>query len=289
MQNLDIARPEVVVNRYKKATPLIATVIENKKLVQSSDSDVRHLVFDAPDYDYMEGQSAGILAPGISDKGKPHAVRLYSIASLGTDLDNIEKLSLCVKRLEYQDEVTGEIKKGICSNYLCDLQPGDKVEMTGPAGRKFILPAKEQIKRPYVFIATGTGIAPFRPMIQRLLNRVEGFSSEVHLLFGVRYQGELLYDDEFKAFTSPNFHYHTAISREQKNKAGGRRYVNDIILDNAEEMGKVLFNNEALIYICGLRGMEVGYDSALRAIAREQNKSEDEIENVFSRTITEVY
>ena len=65
--------------------------------------------------------------------------------------------------------------------------------------------------------------------------------------------------------------------------------MNDIILDNAEEMGKVLFNNEALIYICGLRGMEVGYDSALRAIAREQNKSEDEIENVFSRTITEVY
>ena len=50
---------------------------------------------------------------------------------------------------------------GVCSNYLCDLQPGDEVEVTGPSGKRMLLPT-DPSAHDFLFVATGTGIAPFR-------------------------------------------------------------------------------------------------------------------------------
>ena len=52
-------------------------------------------------------------------------------------------------------------KKGICSNFLCDAKPGDKVMMTGPVGKALLLDESNP-NNVHIMVATGTGIAPYR-------------------------------------------------------------------------------------------------------------------------------
>ncbi len=262
-----VTLPVVEVNTYKKANPLLAKVIENRQLVNRDDSDVRHIVIDADEMNYLDGQSVGVIAPGVNEKGNPHAVRLYSIASLGSRVVGAEKLTLTVKRVVYQNEA-GETIRGVCSNYLCDTKPGDVLTLTGPAGRKFLLPIAEEIERPYIFMATGTGIAPFRGFLQRLFKVTKNYQSPVYLFMGARYRDELLYDEEFKAYQAPNFHYYTAISREQKNADGSRKYIQHLMVEKAAELLPLLQDERTLFYMCGLKGMEAGFDFAIKTIAQ---------------------
>lgn len=67
--------------------------------------------------------------------GSPQNVRLYSIASTryGDSFDG-KTASLCVRRAVYYDPETGKedpSKSGVCSNFLCDAKPGDKIQITG--------------------------------------------------------------------------------------------------------------------------------------------------------------
>ena len=99
---------------------------------------------------YWEGQSYGVLPPGTNPKnGKPHTVRLYSIASsrYGDDMSG-QTSSLCVRRATYWDPEMGKedpAKKGVCSNYLCDSKPGDDCKMTGPSGKVMLMPEEKKI------------------------------------------------------------------------------------------------------------------------------------------------
>lgn len=78
-----------------------------------------------------------LLVQGENPKkpGAPQNVRLYSIASTryGDYFDG-KTGSLCVRRAVYYDPETGKedpSKKGVCSNFLCDSKPGDKIQLTG--------------------------------------------------------------------------------------------------------------------------------------------------------------
>ncbi|MDH5717416.1 MAG: ferredoxin--NADP(+) reductase [Spirochaetia bacterium] len=291
MSEVSFKLPEVIVNQYRKAEPLKAVCVEKKILVEGeSGSDVCHIVFDTKDYKYKEGQSAPVIPPGENEQGKAHNPRLYSIASMGNDINHNEKLTLCVRRVVYNDESTGKEVKGVCSNYLCDLKEGDEVLMTGPSGRKYLLPDTSEINRPYVFLATGTGIAPFRGMIDRLLNHTPEFNSPIYLFFGARYKSEMMYEDEFSKIENPNFHYIQAISREQKNKEGGRMYVHHRMIEMSEELAGILQNDKTIIYLCGLKGMEEGIEEAMQVISKELGESENYLINKFQgRILKEVY
>ena len=86
----EFVRPTVEVNTYKKANPLKAKVLENRILFREGDeNDIRHIVLDAREMNYLDGQSVGVLPPGINEKGNPHAVRLYSIASLASRIAGV--------------------------------------------------------------------------------------------------------------------------------------------------------------------------------------------------------
>merc|ERR1719330_2047888 len=93
---------------------------------------------------YVEGQSISVIPPSSSEVGKKEAPRLYSIASTRYgDLLDGSTVSLCVRRAEYYDPVTGKAdptKKGICSNFLCDAQPGQQIDVAGPVGKTMVLP-----------------------------------------------------------------------------------------------------------------------------------------------------
>ncbi len=288
----DFTRPEVQVNTYRKTSPLEATVLDHKNLADTGfDSQVYHIRLSVPGYEFTEGQSAGVLPPGEDENGKPHNVRLYSIASIGTDAAEKDIMELCIKRVVYENE-QGELVKGVCSNYLADLKPGDKVQLTGPSGRKFLLPVSEERARPYIFMATGTGIAPFRGFLQRLFGQDKMTSHPVHLFFGARHREDLVYNDEFEKLAAqyPNFHYHKAISREMKNAEGGRLYVHHLFHQMGEEMWNLLSDNSSLMYMCGLRGMEEGVVNTLKTMAAEKGQDSSAfLESFEPRFLKEVY
>jgi ferredoxin--NADP+ reductase len=263
-------RGEVPLNLYRVSSPGIARVVSNERLTPPDHDDVRHIVLDLDglDYGYLEGQSLGVLAPGTDAQGRAHKLRLYSIAStrLGDDGQG-RTASLCVKRVIYQDPATGQERRGVASNYLCDLEPGATVAVTGPAGKTFLMP--EEPASNLILVATGTGIAPFRAFLRRIyLERPEWTAAAVHKFFGARTAAECLYREELEAFLDePGFRLSTAFSREQATADGQRMYVQHRMAEQIGTLWDLLQRDDTYLYICGLKGMEDGINAVLEAHA----------------------
>ncbi|CDY40011.1 BnaC05g13040D [Brassica napus] len=103
--------------------------------------------------------SSFALTQKTSKPGAPHNVRLYSIASTRYgDFFDGKTVSLCVRRAVYYDPETGKedpSKNGVCSNFLCDSKPGDKIQITDPSGKVMLLPENDP-NATHIMIATGT-------------------------------------------------------------------------------------------------------------------------------------
>merc|ERR1712051_969067 len=134
-------------------------------------------------------------------------------------------------------------KKGICSNFLCDTQPGDEVNMTGPAGKVMLMP-EEKPDTDYIMVATGTGIAPYRGFVRRLFTEDtpagNAYMGTAWLFLGVANSDALLYDDEWQKVLKEypdNFKLDYALSREQENKNGGKMYIQDMLKGVAQSKG----------------------------------------------------
>jgi ferredoxin--NADP+ reductase len=274
-----VSHADVPVNLYKPKSPFIGTVTGNYSLVgEGAIGRVNHITFDIaggdPDLHYIEGQSIGIIPEGTDANGKPHKLRLYSIASTRHG-DNLEDntVSLCVRQLQYEKD--GETINGVCSTYLCDIEPGAKVKITGPVGKEMLLPPDEDST--VIMLATGTGIAPMRAYLRRMFDPGERarnpeyqFRGLAWLFMGAPKTPNLLYDEDLKSYEAEfpeNFRYTTAISREQQNAKGGRMYIQDRVLEHAEEIFALIENPKTHVYMCGLRGMEPGIDEAMTAAA----------------------
>ena len=270
---------DVPVNTYKPKTPFMGTVTENYSLLKDGAiGRVQHITFDLaggdPQLKYIEGQSIGIIPEGEDANGKPHKLRLYSIASTRHG-DNLEgnTVSLCVRQLEYKNDA-GEQIYGVCSTYLCDIEPGTKVKITGPVGKEMLLPDDEDAN--IIMLATGTGIAPMRTYLRRMFEPREQeangwkFRGKAWLFMGAPKTANLLYDEDFLHYEKEypdNFRYTKAISREQQNAKGGRMYIQDRVLEHAEEIFAMIEDPKTHVYMCGLRGMEPGIDEAMTAAA----------------------
>lgn len=269
----------VPVNLYKPKKPYLGKCIENYELVAEGGSGtVRHVTFDISDGDmwYLEGQSIGIIPPGEDERGKPHKLRLYSIASTRHgDHEDDKTVSLCVRQLEYKHPETGETVYGVCSTYLCNLPVGsDDVKITGPVGKEMLLP--EDPDATILMMATGTGIAPFRAYLWRMLKEKHedyNFKGFAWLIFGIPYTANILYKEELEKLQHEfpdNFRLTYAISREQKNKEGGKMYIQHRVDEHADELFELMQKDNTHTYICGLKGMEDGIDAALAAAAERQ-------------------
>jgi ferredoxin--NADP+ reductase len=269
----------VPVNTYKPKTPFMGTVTENYSLLtDGAIGRVQHITFDLaggePQLEYVEGQSIGIIPEGNDANGKPHKLRLYSIASTRHgDSYNDSTVSLCVRQLEYKNEA-GEQIYGVCSSYLCDIEPGTKVKITGPVGKEMLLPEDEDAN--IIMLATGTGIAPMRTYLRRMFESKErkangwSFKGKAWLFMGAPKTANLLYDDDFNNYLKEypdNFRYTKAISREEQNSKGGRMYIQDRVSEHADEIFAMIEDPKTHVYMCGLRGMEPGIDEAMSAAA----------------------
>jgi ferredoxin--NADP+ reductase len=278
----DPVLPKVRTNLVRPTAPVRARIASSALCMKGrSASFVRHVAIDVSgtplEGAFLPGQSFGIVPPGIGANGKPHPVRLYSSScpSWGEDGQG-RVISTTLKRLiderrpqrEGDDPRDHRLFTGLCSNHACDLAEGDEVLVSGPNGRSFLLPEDTEA-HDYLFVATGTGIAPFRGMAMELFDRPSGPTrSQVHLVMGSPYTTDLLYDEQMRSLAErhENFHYHTAISRETR--PDGRRglYVDGYIDERMEELfGGLLDRERTLIHVCGLAGMQIGLFRVLAA------------------------
>jgi len=306
----EIKLPEVELNIYTPKNPVEVPIVENWICTkESSPNFVRHITFDISGTDLegrvRVGQAIGILPPGEDENGRPYKLRLYSVSSpTEGERGNSGLISTTVKRV-VEELDNNDLFLGVCSNYLADLEPGDIVKMTGPSGRRFLMPVNATDFN-YILFATGTGIAPYRGMIMELLE--QDIENEVVLIFGCPYRTDLLYADYFEPLQEKydNFTYLPYISREDRRPDGSKRYVQTCLWDDAELLDPILEQENSLIYICGLKGMESGiyrtlakkgYTEYLDIREKVSGKSPDEWEEdeikrhvkPSSRTFVEVY
>ncbi len=267
----EISYPDVKMHLYRPSEPVVVKIHKSEICTaRKAAGFVRHVEFDISGTSLVghcvPGQSIGIVAPGTDAKGRPHAVRLYSLASpsrgehptAGAERSS-SIISTTVKRTIDEDWESHKLFLGVCSNHLCDLHVGDEVKMSGPNGKRFILPSNPA-QHDYMFFATGTGIAPFRGMVLDLLESPACASSGVTLVMGSPYATDLLYHDFFLRLQEryKNFTYITAISREKQPDGHDPLYVQDRIRTDRERLVPKLLSPRTLVYICGLAGMELG-------------------------------
>ena len=259
---------KVPVNIYRPKTPYMGKCLENYELVAEGGSGtVRHVTFDLSqgDLNYLEGQSIGIIPPGKDENGKPHKLRLYSIASTrhGDPMDD-KTVSLCVRQLEYQND-SGETIYGVCSTHLCNVEVGTDVAITGPVGKEMLLPDDEDAT--IVMLATGTGIAPFRAFLWRMFKEREinpdyQFKGLAWLVFGIPYTENILYQDDLEKMAADypeNFRLTYAISREQKTSEGGKMYVQSRVSEYADELFELIQKPSTHVYMCGFKRNGTSY------------------------------
>ena len=247
-----------VINLFTRGKPAIATVQGNYRITAAgSSSEVRHIVlsFGATVFPVLEGQSIGIVAPGSRHDGRPHDIRLYSIASSRDgEKRNANNVGLTVKRAE----------GGIASNYLCDLKVGDKVQVTGPFGATFLMPNDPNSS--ILMICTGTGSAPFRAFTERRRRAAPGAPGKLTMFFGARTPQELPYFGPLQKVPERLLEKHLVFSRLP---GKSREYVQDRLRAQATTVADLLKGNQGHIFICGLKGMEAGVEDALDGICRD--------------------
>jgi benzoyl-CoA 2,3-dioxygenase component A len=250
---------------YTRERPVTATVSGNLLLTHAPDNEIHHLVLELNNnaFPLLEGQSVGVLPPGTDQEGRPHHLRLYSVASpRDGERPRRNNFALTVKRVLKNHQ--GQPVRGVASNYLCDLKKGDEVKLTGPYGESFLMPNHPGSK--LMMICTGTGSAPFRAMTERRRRRIglnEG--GELLLFFGARRPEELPYFGPLLKLPKELIQVELAFSRVEGRP---REYVQDRMRSRAEAVRRFLEDDQAYLYLCGHKMMEAGVREALDEICR---------------------
>src|SRR5512134_1675985 len=265
------------VNLYGPKSPTTATVVGNFRVTEvGREYDTHHIVLDfgAMPFPVLEGQSIGIVPPGVDAQGRAHHARQYSIASpRNGERPGYNNLSLTIKRV-LQDH-QGNPVRGVASNYMCDLKVGDTVQVIGPFGTSFLMPNHPRSN--IVMICTGTGSAPMRAMTEwrrrlRASGKFEG--GKLMLFFGARTKEELPYFGPLQSLPKDFIDIHLAFSRT----AGApKTYVQDAMRERAADLGPLLTDSNAYFYVCGLKAMEEGVVLALRDVAQQAGLSWDAV------------
>lgn len=154
------------------------------------------------------------------------------------------------------------VNPGVCSSYVFNQKPGDKVTVSGPYGEFFIKPTKKEM----VYIGGGAGMAPLRSHIFHLFHTL-GTDRKVSYWYGGRSKQELFYTKDFREIEEqfPNFKYHIALSDKKMAEEVDNWKIKDGIDDEEGDgylgfIHQVLYDNylkdhpepeEVEYYLCG--------------------------------------
>lgn len=232
---------------------LFDTVLEKIFVLTPTVQTFRFRYKDGRGFAFKPGQFAMVHIPGPDkpDTGKV-LKKPYSINSSPFEVGFID---LCVKFVE----------GGFATNWFWERKEGEEFKIGGPYGN-FLM--KEPIDYDPIFIATGTGLAPLRSMIRQGYHDHQFPSDKkVTLIFGVRYENEIFYADEFRALEKehPNFQFIPTISRP-KDWQGEVGYVQDKLKQHiTNATGK-------MIYVCGLSPMIKAVEETALAIGFDKKQ-----------------
>jgi CDP-4-dehydro-6-deoxyglucose reductase len=219
------------------------------RLIETRDiaPEVKHFVFDVPEVEqlpYLPGQFVSF----SHDFGDKKVTRAYSTASPPAG----NRFELCLNL----------VHDGHFSPFLFDMKPGDTVDMKGPLGFfTWRFPVGDSI-----LVATGTGIAPFRAMLQSYLRA--GGDSQITLVYGVRYEESLLYRQEFEDLHQrhPNFIFMPTLTRPDASWRGLSGRVQEHTL-------KVLGDRRDVdVYVCGLKAMVDDMRTRLKELGLDRRR-----------------
>ena len=220
-----------------------ARLLESREIAP----EIRHFIFETPDvrqFLFVPGQWVSFEETVNGES----ITRAYSIASPPSG----NRFELCLNLVE----------NGRLSPYLFSMHPGDTVEMRGPFGTfLFRDPPSDSL-----LVATGTGIAPFRAMLQSRL--ASHPAQQITLLFGVRHEESLLYRAEFDALARQyaNFRFWPTLTRpgpHWKGRTGRIQQHLDEALGSRRDID---------VYICGLHQMVDEVRAQLRSMGFDRKK-----------------
>ncbi len=264
---------------YDVGTRYRATVVSSERITPAeTPEEVREIVLDVEreDFSYELGQSIGIVVPGEAAFGHEHHFRLYSVADLpDRGPGGRPRIKICVRRCSYVDEYSGERYPGIASNYLCDLAPGASLQINGPFGPAFEVPADPETD--LILIGSGTGIAPFRAFMKRLYATVPQWQGRIWLFHGARTGLEMLYrnqevDDFVQYYDRETFEAFEALSPRPD-------WDDPIAWDGAlqqrgAELWQMLGEPRTRVYVAGLEKMLEQLDGVFSGLAGSQEEWE---------------
>ena len=208
---------------------------------------MRHFVFEVPEvrqFYFVPGQFVSFNHV-VGDK---KITRAYSIASAPGG----NRFEVCLNL----------VQDGLFSPYLFSLEAGAPVDVSAPLGY-FVLrdPGRE-----CVFVATGTGITPFRSILQAYLG--QGDPHPITLIFGVRYEQTILYREEFEALARqhPNFQFWPTLSRPGDSWTGRTGHVQGHLLEAVGD------RRDVDVYVCGLKLMVDDVRAKLKALGFDRKQ-----------------
>ncbi len=140
--------------------------------------------------------------------------RAYSMANHPAEGDII-MLNIRIATPPFDRATNGwmNVNPGVCSSYVFDQKPGDKVTISGPYGEFFIKPTKKEM----VYIGGGAGMAPLRSHLFHLFHTLKTTDRKVSFWYGGRTKRELFYIEQFRAIERefPNFRFYVALDNPQ--------------------------------------------------------------------------
>lgn len=205
----------------KTAAETFGAMVENVSLLSDSSIELRLSLKDEKNIAFLPGQYVNIDVPGTQ------VSRAYSFSSR----PGSKHLSFLIRN----------VPGGTMSSYLTSqAKSGDELNLRGPQGSFYLRP----VTRPLLFLAGGTGLAPFLSMLAQLSE--QGCEQPVHLLYGVTHDSDLVKQEELEACRQrlPAFHYLSCVaSADSQSKRKG--YVTQHL------SAEMLNDGDVDVYLCG--------------------------------------
>jgi len=208
---------------------------------------VRHFVFETPEVEQLHFKPGQFVSFNEVLEGKK-IIRPYSIASMPDG----NRFELCLNL----------VQEGIFSPFLFGMKPGDTVEMGAPLGFFTV----RNPDREAIFIATGTGIAPFRAMAPDYLRHPQ--AKQLTLLFGVRHESSIYYREDFETLAAKhlNFRFWPTLSRADASWTGRAGHVQTHLLEAIGE------RRDLDLYVCGMKAMVDDVRGILKAMGFDRKQ-----------------
>lgn len=170
----------------------------------------------------------------LTVKNDEETMRAYSMANYPAEGDIVMlNVRIATPPWDRAANTWKNVKPGICSSYIFNLKPGDKVMISGPFGEFHpVIDSKNEM----LYIGGGAGMAPLRSHVLHLLNTLKTSDRKISYWYGARSKNEIFYEEDFRKLEKefPNFTFNIALSEPmpEDNWTGYVGFIHQVILDN---------------------------------------------------------